>query len=70
MGPAAGFTAQVLRDVSGFSLLQVDLDEFVFRDNRRRTPLAALQTLLGLGAMHQPSSYEQITRRRGTPKTE
>lgn len=43
--------------------LQVYLDEFVFRHNRRRTPLAAFQTLLGLGANHAPSTYHQITRR-------
>ena len=30
--------------------LPVYLDEFVFRHNRRRTPQAAFQTLLGLGA--------------------
>ena len=29
--------------------LQVYLDEFVFRHNRRKTPAAAFQTLLGLG---------------------
>ncbi len=29
--------------------MQVYLDEFVFRFNRRRTPMAAFQTLLGLG---------------------
>jgi transposase-like protein len=44
--------------------LQVYLDEFVFRHNRRRTPLAAFQTLLGLGALHHPSSYAEISRRR------
>jgi transposase-like protein len=31
------------------SQLQVYLDEFVFRHNRRRQPMAAFQTLLGLG---------------------
>lgn len=41
--------------------LPVYLDEFVFRHNRRRTPMAAFQTLLGLGAVHQPSTYRQIT---------
>ena len=41
--------------------LQVYLDEFVFRHNRRRTPMAAFQTLLGLGAQHQPTTYRQIT---------
>jgi transposase-like protein len=44
--------------------LQVYLDEFVFRHNRRRTPLAGFQTLLGLGTTHQPTTYRQITRRR------
>jgi ISXO2 transposase-like protein len=41
--------------------LQVYLDEFVFRHNRRRTPMAAFQTLLGLGAQHGPTTYRQIT---------
>jgi transposase-like protein len=41
--------------------LPVYLDEFVFRHNRRRTPLAGFQTLLGLGAVHHPASYRQIT---------
>ena len=41
------------RDVSR-EHLQVYLDEFVFRHNRRRTPMAAFQTLLGLGAERPP----------------
>jgi transposase-like protein len=41
--------------------LQVYLDEFVFRHNRRRTPMAAFQTLLGLGALHEPTTYREIT---------
>ena len=40
--------------------LQVYLDEFVFRHNRRRTPQAAFQTLLGLGAGHAPTPYRRI----------
>jgi len=40
--------------------LQVYLDEFVFRFNRRRTPMAAFQTLLGIGAHLPPTSYEEI----------
>ena len=44
--------------------LQVYLDEFVFRHNRRRLPMASFQTLLGLGAGHKPTSYEQ---RSGRP---
>jgi transposase-like protein len=50
--------------------LQVYLDEFVFRHNRRRTPHAAFQTLLGLGARHQPTTYHQITRGAQTQLTE
>jgi transposase-like protein len=41
--------------------MQVYLDEFVFRHNRRRTPMAAFQTLLGLGALHEPATYREIT---------
>jgi hypothetical protein len=41
--------------------LQVYLDEYVFRHNRRRTPMAAFQTLLGLSAIHHPTTYAQIT---------
>jgi hypothetical protein len=48
------------RDVSR-EHLRVYLDEFVFRHNRRRTPTAAFQTLLGLGTRHQPTTYRQIT---------
>jgi transposase-like protein len=40
--------------------LQVYLDEFVFRHNRRRQPMAAFQTLLGLGTARKPTSYRQI----------
>jgi transposase-like protein len=43
--------------------LQVYLDEFVSRHNRRRMPMAAFQTLLGLGALHEPTTYREITRR-------
>lgn len=46
--------------------LQVYLDEFAFRHNRRRTPMAAFQTLLGLGALHEPTTYRAITRRAPT----
>ena len=40
--------------------LPVYLDEFVFRHNRRRQPMAAFQTLLGLGTGRKPTSYERI----------
>jgi transposase-like protein len=39
------------RGVSG-KHFQAYLDEFVFRFNRRRTPMAAFQTLLGLSSQH------------------
>ena len=34
--------------------LQRDLDEYVFRFNRRRTPMAAFQTLLGISSRKPP----------------
>jgi transposase-like protein len=40
--------------------LQVYLDEFVFRHNRRRLPMAAFQTLLGLGTGRKPTPYKEI----------
>src|SRR6202521_455592 len=40
--------------------LQIYLDEFVFRHNRRRQPMAAFQTLLGLGTARKPTAYQQI----------
>lgn len=40
--------------------LQVYLDEFVFRHNRRRQPMAAFQTLLGLGTGRMPTPYRRI----------
>jgi transposase-like protein len=47
--------------------LQAYLDEYVFRHNRRGTPMAAFQTLLGLGAQHEPSTYRMITQRAADP---
>jgi transposase-like protein len=40
--------------------LQVYLDEFAFRHNRRQTPPAAFQTLLGLGTRRAPTPYQRI----------
>jgi transposase-like protein len=40
--------------------LQVYLDEFVFRHNRRTKPAAAFQTLLGLGTARQSTVYKRI----------
>jgi transposase-like protein len=40
--------------------LQIYLDEFVFRHNRRKQPMAAFQTLLGLGTGHTPTPYNLI----------
>jgi transposase-like protein len=46
----------------GHAHLQAYLDEYTFRFNRRRTPMAAFQTLLGLGSQHQPTTYKQLYR--------
>ena len=40
--------------------MQVYLDEFVFRFNRRRTPMAAFQTLLSIGTRLAPTTYEEV----------
>jgi hypothetical protein len=40
--------------------LQVYLDEFVFRHNRRKQPMAAFQTLLGLGTRQTSTPYHLI----------
>jgi transposase-like protein len=47
--------------------LQVYLDEFVFRHNRRKQPMAAFQTLLGLGASRGPTPYTRIRGARDLP---
>jgi hypothetical protein len=43
--------------------LPVYLDEYLYRHNRRATPMAAFQALLGLGALHEPTTYREITRK-------
>src|SRR5215203_2372622 len=43
--------------------LQAYLDEFVFRFNRRRTPHAAFDRLLGLGLTLQPATYQMLVSR-------
>lgn len=40
--------------------LQAYLNEFVFRHNRRRTPMAAFQTILGLATHAEGPTYKQI----------
>jgi transposase-like protein len=40
--------------------LKVYLDEFVFRHNRRKQPMAAFQTLLGLGTARTPTPSRRI----------
>ena len=48
--------------------LQVYLDEFVFRHNRRKQPMAAFQTLLGLGTGRASTPYHHIRGARDLPK--
>jgi transposase-like protein len=36
------------------------LDEFTFRFNRRGTPMAAFQSLLGLTGVHQPTTHKAL----------
>ena len=44
----------------GAKHIQVYPDEFVFRFNRRRTPMAAFQSLLGLTAAHGPTTLKML----------
>ena len=44
----------------GHHHLQAYLDEFTVRFNRRRTPMAAFQPLLGLGSQQPPTTYNQL----------
>jgi transposase-like protein len=51
----------------GHDHLQVYLDEFAFRFNRRRTPRAAFQTLLGLASgSYGPTTYDMLYRSEST----
>ena len=51
----------------GHDHLQAYLDEFTFRFNRRRTPMAAFQTLLGLASgVHGPTTYNMLYRSEST----
>jgi transposase-like protein len=51
----------------GHEHLQAYLDEFAFRFNRRRTPMAAFQTLLGLASgAHGPTTYDRLYRSEST----
>ena len=51
----------------GHDHLQAYLDEFACRFNRRRTPMAAFQTLLGLASgVHGPTTYDQLYRSEST----
>ena len=44
----------------GAQHLQHYLNEYVFRFNRRRTPMAAFQSLLGLTSQHEPTTYNML----------
>ena len=61
-GPSATCSSWLIGTYHGVSRAQlpVYLDEFVFRHNRRRQPMAAFQTLLGLGTAHRPTSARRI----------
>jgi len=40
--------------------LQHYLNEYVFRFNRRRAPMAAFQSLLGFASQHEPTTYNML----------
>lgn len=47
--------------------LQSYLDEYIFRFNRRITPMAAFQTLLGISSQKSPLTMLQLTSAESTP---
>nr|WP_227008366.1 transposase [Pseudarthrobacter sp. AB1] len=49
--------------------LQVYLDGFVFRYNRRRSPMSAFQSLLGLESQQQPTTFREIVAQRARHHT-
>ena len=51
----------------GADQLPAYLDEFVFRWDRRRSPMAGFQTLLGLGTHREPTTYEEILGDQAVP---
>jgi hypothetical protein len=48
------------RLTSLFSAELKRMDEFTFCFNRRRTPMAAFQRVLGLGSQQGPTTHEEI----------
>ena len=46
--------------LSWLMLIRLTPHEFTFRFNRRRSPMAAFQTLLGLVVQHSPTTYNQL----------
>jgi hypothetical protein len=53
------YTHPAVQEIRG-GTLQAYLDEFTFRFNRRRTPMAAFQSLLGLTGAHGPTTYKML----------
>ena len=49
--------------------LQAYLDEFAFRFNRRQKPMAAFQTLLGLGSHHPRTTYADLVARGSSARS-
>ena len=47
--------------------LQSYLDEYVFRFNRRKTPMAAFQTLLGIATQKTPLTLRELQQPESTP---
>ena len=43
------------------------MNDSIFRHNRRKQPMAAFQTLLGLGTKHKSTTYKEMRTRRTVP---
>jgi hypothetical protein len=76
VSPFWAFDARVLGRTEGYTAFTnfhtsrgylAYLEEFTFRFNRRRTPMAAFQTLLGLASSaHGPTTYDMLYRSEST----
>ncbi len=57
--PSFGLRSTALQQLENDGASACD-DEFTFRFNRRRSPMAAFQTLLALATLHGPTTYHRL----------
>ncbi len=58
--PRPDYPAASVAHLSSAALMPHYVDEFVFRFNRRRAPMAAFRSLLGLSTQHAPTTHKML----------